>query len=189
MANFEFEIEIDGITLDHNPTNYSPDTVELGNSARNLDGSLSSINLKKKYVFSLDNITVTDWQNLQRLFARRNKSLEYRDKIYIVQTLDGDGSSTAFNLGRKAYSAGTDAVAWIDGVLKSVTFTTATVPKPTQVYINQATGAVNTGVVALDASDNIEIYYAPIYTVKLVTPKLSYHPNVIYGYNVTFEEI
>lgn len=182
-------VVIDGITFDHNPNTYSPERIAFENSARNLDGSLSSINYSVKYRFNLNNITITNWQELQRLFSRRNKSLSYRDGIYIVQSIDGDGSTTSFNLGRKAYSSGSLATGWIDNVQKSVTFTAATNPGSTQIFINQDTGAVYAGATAINGSDNIEIYYIPIYTVKLITPTLTYHPNVVYEYNVIFEEV
>ena len=187
--SFDMTIVVDGITFDHNPTDYSPEVLRFGSSDRNLDGSLSSTDFIDKYRINLSNLTITNWQSLQRLFARKNKSLPYRDGVYIVQTIDGDGSETSFNLGRKAYSSATEATGWIDSVQKSVTFTTATNPGSTQIFINPATGAVTTGSTANDNSDNIEIYYIPIFTMKLIDPKLSYHPNVIYEYVVTFEEV
>ena len=182
------QIVIDGTTLDHYPTTYSPELVIFGSDARNLDGSMSRQLNKIKYIFELDNLTVTDWQTIMRIFSRRSSAVTYRDDMYIVQTLNGDGATTQFYLGRYAYASATDCVAWIDGVQKSITFTTAINPSSTQVFINQSNGLVTCGSTPSDGYDNIEIYYQPIYYVQMNT-KLSYYPGIIYGYKAILEEV
>ena len=183
------QIVIDGTTMDHRPTNYVPELIEFSKSKRNLDQSLSGQVLKLKYRFSLDNITITNWQTIMRMFSKRNATRTYRDGIDIAQTFNGDGSTVSFNLGRVCYTSATTAIAWIDNVQKSVTFTALTNPGATQVYINGSTGVVTCGATPSNSTDNLEIHYQPIYSVKLISPQLGYLPGTVYSYRAVFEEI
>ena len=186
MTN-SFKIVIDGNELDHSPGEYSPEEIYFGSEKRNLDGSLDSQYYKTKYRFSLSNTTITQWETLMRIGAKRSKTVDYRDSTYLMQTFNGDGSTVQFDLNRKAYTGAT-AKAWIDDVLKTVTFTTATNPTSTDVFINDATGTVTCGVTPTDANDNIEIYYQPIYQVKIKQILTYLHSNVK-SYQFVCEEV
>ena len=180
------QLVIDGITLDHAPTEYRPQKFVFGSDKRNLDASLTRQKYNEKYVFTLTNVTITQIESLLRVANKHSKTLTFRDSTYIIQSISGDGSTTSFDLNRQCYTGATGK-AWIDDVEKSVTFTTATNPTSSQVFINGTTGVVTTGATPTDDSDNIQIKYQPIYLIT-IDQDLGYLPAGVFSYTISMTE-
>ena len=131
-------------------------------SDRTLDESLfidRSVNNENqvlmKYHFEISGIDDDQMINIQ--FAAIGTGNFYLVDYYqIPESLSGDGVTATWTL-RRILVAAYLPVIIVDGVVQTVTMTSATNPGANNVFINATTGVMTFGTIPLDAVDNIKV--------------------------------